>query len=83
MVNCWDTLSLGRQPLFANTLDTARMLLVNALKVASSTTDDRLVYIDVPIDLNPNAVKLVEELKGSYSHMDLCCWKSLEYTRTT
>ena len=46
-------------------LDTARMLLVNALKVASSTTDDRLVYIDVPIDLNPNAVKLVEELKGS------------------
>ena len=52
-------------PLFADTLDTARMLLMNALKVASSTTDDRLVYIDVPIDLNPNAVKLVEELKGS------------------
>ena len=52
-------------PLFADMLDTARMLLMNALKVVSSTTDDRLVYIDVPIDLNPNAVKLVEELKGS------------------
>ena len=52
-------------PLFADGLDTAHSLFRAAAEVAAtSTPGDSGVVLDVPVDLNPQAVEMVEKLGG-------------------
>ena len=51
-------------PLFANSSDAALSLFVAAIEFTSATPNDRNVLIDVPIDLNAQAVELIEKCKG-------------------
>ena len=51
-------------PLFANEQNTAHALLHSCAEAASTTPDDQGIAIDVPVELNPQAADLAEQLGG-------------------